>query len=378
MIKIEDFNPPYRGAVLKTYNDNLKKRWVVEYWPWNSEIEKNVRKQHFISSSKYKTANERIAYADSYIRDINNKLRQGYFIDKKDKETDLNETVENYLKYKLRTITSHKDYKHLFSKYFIDYFKKHKPKITVDKISKSDIYDFLDQMQAERNWSNVTRNGIRVKIYNFFQYLTDRDIISRNPVASVRNEKTGRGIRYYPFLKEEITMLRKYLNENDPILKFFTDFIYYCFLRPKEVRSLKISDIDIERNRIRISQKISKNTKTQYVQIPKNFKNIIKDSGVLTYKKHLLVFGNKGKPGLKQYGQNNMTTRMRNILNNFGYSNDYSLYSFKHSGCCQLYELTKDIKLISSHCRHSSIEITDVYLRSLGMYINNKAMDDFV
>ena len=377
MIKRKEFFPPYRSAVLKTYNDDLSKRWVIEYWPYHEEKDKPARKQHFISSVKYKTAKERKAYADAFIRDIDDKLRKGYFVPDRSKLISMENAIRNYLEYKVKIIKSHKDYIPLFKVMVLEYFEEKKAGKTVDKITKADIYDFLDELQRERNWTNVTRNVKRSKLYNFFQFLVEREVIIQNPVANVRTEKEERGVRYYPFLEDEINLLREYMVQYNPILKLFTDFVYYCFLRPKEVRGIKISDIDMVRKRIRVSRKIAKNTKTEYVQIPKNFQNIIIKSGILEYKKHYLVFGNTGEPGMVKYGQNHFTRKMREILKRFGFSSDYSLYSFKHSGCCKLYDITKDIKLVSAQCRHHSIEVTDLYLRSLGLYADDKAMDDF-
>lgn len=378
MIKRKDFYPPYRAAILKTYNDDLNKRWVIEYWPWHEAKDKVDRKQHFISSVKYTSAKERKAYADAFIRDIDDKLRKGYFVPDKSKIVSLESAIKGYLEYKLKIIKSHKDYVPLFKVMVLEWFEEQKPGKTVDKITKADIYDFLDTLQRERNWTNVTRNVKRSKLYNFFQYLVDREIIHNNPVAKVRNEKEEKGVRYYPFLDHEISMLREYIQEHEPIIKLFTDFVYYAFLRPKEVRQLKISDIDMIKKRIRVSRKVAKNTKTEYIQIPKTLQELIKKSGIMEYKKHYLIFGNQGTPGLTMYGHNYFTRKTRLILDKFGFSSDYSLYSFKHSGCCKLYEITKDIKLVSAQCRHHSIEVTDIYLRSLGMYATSRELDGFI
>lgn len=378
MIKRKDFIPPYRKAVLKTYNNDLSKRWVIEYWPWCEVLLKPVRKQHFISSKQYKTAKERREYAAAYISNINEKLRHGYFLPDASKQISLEQAIADYLAYKKPRVKSYKDYKSLFDVMLKQYFAKKKPGITVDKITRSDIYDFLDDLQRQRGWQNITRNLRKAKLHNFFEYLLDREIVHTNPVTRVKTEREKKNIRFYPFMPEELGMVRAYLQAHAPMLKLFTDFVYYCFIRPKEVRFLKLGDIDLVKNRIRVSRKISKNAYTEFVSMPKHFKELLEASGVMRYPKTYYVFGNKDCPGLKAFGSNTITSRMRKVLDKLGFDNNYSLYSFKHTGCCNLYELTKDIKLVSTQCRHHSIEYTDTYLRSMGLFREQVNLDQFI
>jgi integrase len=45
----------------------------------------------------------------------------------------------------------------------------------------------------------------------------------------------------------------------------------------------------------------------------------------------------------------------------------YSLYSWKHTGAVRAYESGLDIKKLQRLLRHSSLTITDIYLRSLNV-----------
>lgn len=46
----------------------------------------------------------------------------------------------------------------------------------------------------------------------------------------------------------------------------------------------------------------------------------------------------------------------------------YDLYSFKHSGACNLYLSGVDLLQIQRQCRHKSVEQTMRYLRDLEMF----------
>jgi integrase len=55
----------------------------------------------------------------------------------------------------------------------------------------------------------------------------------------------------------------------------------------------------------------------------------------------------------------------------------YDLYGFKHTGVIALYLATRDIKLIQAQCRHKDISTTDIYLRDLGLFLDQDALDIF-
>ena len=47
-------------------------------------------------------------------------------------------------------------------------------------------------------------------------------------------------------------------------------------------------------------------------------------------------------------------------------------YAWKHSGVCALYNATKDPYIVMSQARHSDIKTTMIYLRSLGLTVNER------
>ncbi len=46
---------------------------------------------------------------------------------------------------------------------------------------------------------------------------------------------------------------------------------------------------------------------------------------------------------------------------------DVTMYSWKHTGNCNAYRAGADIKALQQQNRHHSLEMTDVYLRSMGL-----------
>ena len=169
------------------------------------------------------------------------------------------------------------------------------------------------------------------------------------------------------FNEKQMTMIKKILQEKDPNLWLFIQFIYYCYLRPNEVRQLKHSYLHLDKNQIYVPGHISKNGKEGYMTMPDSFHNVLLESKEFTSGQEY-VFQSRDKE--KPISKNVMGERYRNLTKNLKLSKDYTLYSWKHSGVVAAYKAGIDIKTIQSQCRHQSLEQTDIYLKSLGLNVN--------
>ena len=107
----------------------------------------------------------------------------------------------------------------------------------------------------------------------------------------------------------------------------------------------------------------SKNKKSQYVAIPDVFFKqlaFVYELGPAAY-----LFPSRIN-AQKPIGRNTMNNRHSRFLQALNFGAGYSLYSWKHTGVVKAYKKGIDIKAIQRQCRHSSIEMTDKYMRSLG------------
>ena len=75
--------------------------------------------------------------------------------------------------------------------------------------------------------------------------------------------------------------------------------------------------------------------------------------------------------GLKTWDQqfinpNHISSLHLKFSREIGIRKECTLYSWKHTGASKLYMLTKDPYKVMRHLRHHSLEMTMIYLRSLG------------
>lgn len=131
-------------------------------------------------------------------------------------------------------------------------------------ISKERIEEFLNYLYSIGRKQN-TVSGYYLILRNVIGNALGKDIFEGLYV------KKGGGVTARYFSKGQIKFLSKTLSKEDPELWLAVQFIFYCFIRPNELRQLKVSNVIVEDARICIPAHISKNKKTQYIIIPEAF-----------------------------------------------------------------------------------------------------------
>jgi integrase len=176
------------------------------------------------------------------------------------------------------------------------------------------------------------------------------------------------------FQRHQVARMKKYLIENDPELWLFCQFIYYCFIRPGELRLLKVEDILLDEWKIRVPAAVSKNRQTQVVTIPTAFRAALQPLRARVPGDYLFhPAGNPKKP----WRVNGMSDRHRRALRALGFSVTHKLYSWKHTGAIGAVLAGVTVKELQIQLRHSSLEMVDKYLRQLGAWDLKRLEDSF-
>jgi integrase len=149
--------------------------------------------------------------------------------------------------------------------------------------------------------------------------------------------------------------------------------MYYCFLRRTEIIRLRIGDIDFENKTITVQSEASKNRKQECVTIPSEFEPILYEMGLNLLPKHWYIFSYNLSSGESRLAKPDYITELhRKYLDFLEIGKEKTLYSWKATGASDLFNATKNPYLVMSQCRHSDIKITMIYLRSLGLQVNEQ------
>lgn len=374
---------PFKLGTLSDCKGDISKRWCISFWAWDGIQQKMVRKRLY-EINKYKTEAERRAYANNYIKELNKRLKAGMHlnnVEDKDEIKIKSLRILNALDYALELIKATKRHETYLSynsdvnafKSFLE--KNNLDHIVVTHLKKEQVYLFIDYLQVNKGLSNVTVNNKLACLKSLFSKLEERGIVETNPFSKVKNLKkivTNKNLAYSP---EQVQDLKKALQENEPYLWLFVQFIYYTYIRPAELRRLKVGSIDFVNGKITISANISKNKNESTLSLPLPLLKELKRLGIDKFDKSLYLFTAKKEPSFKEISKNYMSLRHKALLDEKGFDNNYTLYSWKHTGVVNAYKAGIDIKSIQLQCRHSSIEQTDHYLKSLGFQENKEIMN---
>jgi integrase len=366
---------------LYNYNCDLSKNWYIDFGYRNPVTLKMDRFRRSGNINNFSTAEERTTEAKKLIAEYTFKIKAGFNPYEDDK------FVYDALAYEAASIKNRKaDY--TIESYLNEAYKAIEPVLRKKSKSKylgqirtfcywlsaNDLDNFpidcFDKTYVEKFLATIkfptTRNGYKANLGRFWNELILQKVIKENPwklIKKVPEIRKGK----LPFSKYQINLLKDKFTKQAPDLWLFCCFQHYCFIRPGELRLMKISYIDFEQQTITVPAEISKNKKRQTVWIPDVFVSIIQHYKLDVTNPEFYIFGKENKPGKLPFGRDYYSKLHKKFLIELNISNEFSLYSWKHTGAKSLATKTGNVKELQMQLRHHDLNTTDIYLKSLGI-----------
>lgn len=378
--------------VLYDFGGDISKKWYIYYYvrsPITNKLERFMVQENMNQCTSKK---ERKAYATKLLAKYKRKLKNGWtpFNDKdtiyasilnyadkgKKHKPEIKEkdySIEQFVSKALESIK--KDLRDKTFKSYQSQLRGFVKWLRSENLEHLEIIEF-DVKQAQKFLDSLTLHKRTIKAYrNNLKRIFNIDIIKEvlevNPFAETKPIKSETTENKRAFRSNEIALIKEYCLDKEPEMWFFIQFIFYCFIRPNELRQLKVGDFNFDNNLIEIRHDIAKNKKSQRVTMPNHFAKEVfeklKDKQSKDYVfpslQRIKRVLDPPRPRSKSY----FTNKFRAILETLGF--DYkeakvSLYSWKHTGVINFYKAEKDLSLLQSQLRHSSLEMTEIYLRS--------------
>lgn len=375
----------YRLCELKDCGGDLKKRWHIQYYAFNTVTNKLERFRHYMPASE-KTAAQRKIYFRDFKEALDEQLKSGKTVavePKKEAEKQV-ETIWALLDMafanKRNKITNTKTVNGF--KFSVDLVKEwlvqsEQKGLLAKDFDRSNVFKFVDWFQDdydERNgerMSNRTFNNYKNNIGSLFGELVDRGYFIANPLSIVKNRQITESANF-PFNEAQKKLVLSYLLNNGQMCDyFFCSFMYYTCSRPTEI--IKLKRKNIYPDRILFQGGLAKNKKVKYVPITEGCRQLLDKMGILNKPPEAYIFSKGGEiGGYVPTGENWYGKRHTLVLDALGLHNgDYTMYSWKDTGACDLYLATKDIMFVKDMCRHSTVAFTEIYLRGMGILLNN-------
>lgn len=180
--------------------------------------------------------------------------------------------------------------------------------------------------------------------------------------------------RNLAFSESEAKNLLNYFKQKSPGLWLLAITMLYTFIRVTELRELRAGWVLWDRKQILIPAEFAKSRKSRYVGMSKYLIEILREHGIDKLANDAYVyFLDKNGHRLEEKYFSMLHLKFLKLLNMDG--RGHTLYSWKHTGVVMAYKSGLDIKTIQRQCGHSSVQTTDVYLRSLGLFFDENELD---
>jgi len=214
--------------------------------------------------------------------------------------------------------------------------------------------------------------GNRLRYHRIlFAWLKENGYVAENPFQNFKwNKRKAASQKIRRMLSsEEKHLLLKHLEDNGYHTFLAMCLIcYYCFMRDKEICLLRVGDIDLKRQFIRVSGEIAKNDHASLRTIPDVLLPYLKRLRLDAPADHYLFADGEHyefTPGKKA-----ATTKTvykfwaYHVRKPLGWGTDLSFYSLKETGITDITSAGVPLNFVQGQADHSNISITSVYLSS--------------
>lgn len=259
----------------------------------------------------------------------------------------------------------------------VNYLEENKINVSAKDIDKYSMQEFLFQISKTKNPRTQSRiiSGLR----SFFDYLVFENYRLDNPMEQIETPKIGRKLPETLSLKEIDRIiaaidLNNYLGYRNLTI---IEMLYSCGLRVSELINLKLSDLFIEEDFIKVT---GKGNKQRFVPIGLNTQKLIQS--YLKIHRPLIKISTSDSDTIflnrngKKLTRAMIFTIVKKIKIKAGIKKNVSPHTFRHSFATHLLENGADLRSIQMMMGHESITTTEIYMHLDKSYLK-KVMNTF-
>lgn len=247
---------------------------------------------------------------------------------------------------------------------FIDWLRERNlAHLPPDLIERRNILEYLNELTESRGLSNNTRNNNLNYIRGMFSYMYARELITRNPTTGIEKLPVIYGEKNTPLTEEETNTVIEHLAQVHPKLLLFSNIMYGCGIRGKEICRLNVEDVNLQRGEILLKGVNAKAHKRDHIVIPEY---LIED--VRSYlhgrPKSYPLFSAKWECTKKRLVRNRVSELWKKLVKD-GLGIDKDMYGLRHKSAVDLRDAGFDLLETRDFLRHSSVTQTEKYMRSV-------------
>ncbi|MFC4232119.1 tyrosine-type recombinase/integrase [Parasediminibacterium paludis] len=341
-------------------NRDMQKTWFVTYYDKaGRKLKKYGRLNHL------QTLEERLIEAERLIQEITAPDRI-----EKERKIGLAGQMSDLLEYK-RPFMRKKGYQSYssvlkgFARWYISEASLKK------EVAQGDYIRYLHEIGLHKN----TIRGKTMVLKGLVNQLIKKGLQTTNPFEEEPLQKKVKAQSKLPFTANQVTRLKSYMLEHDSQLWDAVEFLYYLYLRPNELRQLKIEDIMFEEWKVYLNGSVAKDADVIYKAIPVPMRSHILKYA--SYPANYYIFSEGGKPGATMLSRDHISKRHKKIMTALNFGSRYSFYSWVHTGVKNAAMSNIPIKQLQLQKGHSDLKMFNEYLKDLRVDDCEQLIADF-
>ena len=229
------------------------------------------------------------------------------------------------------------------------------------KIEKKDVISYLDN-ERKKGMKDRTLSHNLIVIKNFYKYLYRIGEIKESPIQTIELPKLKKALPHVLSVEEVDKILDIELNNKyDYRNKAMLELMYSSGLRISELVNLKIQDIDLSENIVRVCGKGSKERiipigdyATNYLKI---YINEYRRGFIKKQVNDYLFLNSRGNNISRQA----LFKLIKQIIRDKNIKKDVSPHTLRHSFATHMLENGADLRSIQELLGHSDISTTQIY-----------------
>lgn len=241
----------------------------------------------------------------------------------------------------------------------------------IKEVKQNDIEAYL---KFNNQMAEKSRAHYLTVLRNFYQFLIYEDLVNTNPCETIKMPKITKSLPHY-LTEEEIEKLLSFpLNTPfDYRNKAMLELLYATGIRVSELVNLKLNNIHLDEDLIRVLGKGSKERLSPISTICEKYLRIYIEeyrNTLLKNKTSEYVFiNNFGNPITRQ----GFFKNLKQIAKEQGIEKEISPHTLRHSYATHLLSHGADLRIIQELLGHSDISTTEIYTH----VVNEKIKSDY-
>lgn len=239
--------------------------------------------------------------------------------------------------------------------------------IRTSAVTQEFIQGFLNTITSSGGYYMIVRN----RISGLFSLFVKHKMIEINPVHKTETRKKS-SKRNRAFTEKQFREVLEVIKESNSNLYLCALLMYGSFLRPhEEIRRLSRDNFNEDLTMISIDGEYVKNRKLRVTPVPSYVRKELIERGIDKLQPDINIFSRKNKPFKSDEYFSNIWKKVKRKLKIKKLATaDHTLYSIRHTAAVSLFRRTQDLPKLSQLMGHSNVNITIVYLKSLGVLLN--------